>query len=117
MCGLQSERNWYLKLKEELLKNGLKALNSESCIFFNNNNQTCFFVFSSYVDDFTTIDDNNQTCGYVENLRSKTKSKIFLGMKIKEVNSGIYLDQTEYIEKLLNKYGMSENVNQSKVQL
>lgn len=54
----QSGRNWYFKLKEELLKNGLKPLASESCIF-TNNHETCFFVFTSYVNDFTTIDNDS----------------------------------------------------------
>lgn len=44
----QSGRNWYYRLKEELLKNGLKPLASENCIF-TNSNETCFFAFTSYV--------------------------------------------------------------------
>lgn len=110
----QSGRNWYFRLKEELSKNGFKALSSESCIFINPN-QTCFFVFSSYVDDFTTLDDNNQNCEeIIKALRKEfeinetTESKLFLGMRIENVNSGIYLSQTDYIEKILNKYGITE---------
>lgn len=37
----QSGRNWYLKLREELSKNDLKPISSDSCIFINKN-QTCF---------------------------------------------------------------------------
>lgn len=37
----QSGRNWYYRLKEELLKNVPKPLASENCIFTNNNG-TCF---------------------------------------------------------------------------
>lgn len=47
----QSGRNWYFKLKEELSKNGFKPLNSESCIC-TNSNESCFFVFSIYVNDY-----------------------------------------------------------------
>lgn len=110
----QSGRNWYFKLKEELLKNGLKPLASESCIF-TNNHETCFFVFTSYVDDFTTIDNDSSVCEKILNSLRKefevietTQSKIFLGMRVECDENGISLSQTEYIEKLLNKYGMSE---------
>lgn len=81
----QSGRNWYYKLKEELFKNGLKPLASESCIFINNN-ETCFFVFTSYVDDFTTIDDDSHICEKIFNSLRKefeiietTQSKTFFG--------------------------------------
>lgn len=110
----QSGRNWYFRLKEELTKNDLKPLSSESCIFINPN-QKCFFVFSSYVDDFTTLDDDDQYCERIlKSLRKEfeinetTESKMFLGMKIENVNSGIYLSQTDYIDKILSKYGMLE---------
>lgn len=93
----QSGRNWYFRLREELLKNGFRALNSESCIF-TNPKQTNFFVFSSYVDDFTTLDNNNHNCEKIlESLRIEfeinetTESKMFLGMKVENVSSGIYM--------------------------
>jgi len=43
----QSGRNWYLKLKEELLKNGFKTITSDSCVFVKYD-QMCFFVLSAY---------------------------------------------------------------------
>ncbi|CAL1678230.1 unnamed protein product [Lasius platythorax] len=110
----QSGRVWFYKLKEVLIKNNLKQLASKSCIF-TNSNKACFFVFSSYVDDFTILDNDNQICEKILNLlrkefeiRETTQSKTFLGMKVESNNTGIYLSQTEYIEKLLYKYGMSE---------
>jgi len=110
----QSGRNWYLKLKEELLKNEFKTITSDSCVFVKYD-QTCFFVLSSYVDDFTTLDDNNQNCDRIINslrkefeIKETTESKKFLGIKVENNEHGIYLSQTEYIEKLLSKYGMSE---------
>ena len=72
-------------------------------------------MFSSYVDDFTILYNNNKNCEKILNLlrkefeiRETTQSKSFLGMKVESNNTGIYLSQTEYIEKLLYKYGMSE---------
>jgi len=110
----QSGRNWYNKLKDELSKNGLRPLASESCIF-TNPNETCFFVFSSYVDDFITIDNDSRVCEKILSslreefeIRETTQLKLFLGMRVEGDNTGIYLSQIEYIEKLLNKYGMSE---------
>jgi len=110
----QSGKNWYLKLKEELLKNGFKTITSDSCVFVNYD-QMCFFVLSAYVDNFTTLNDNNQKCDRIINslrkefeIKETTKSKKFLGIKIENTEHGIYLSQVEYIEKLFSKYGMSE---------
>lgn len=41
--------------------NSLKPLTSKNYIL-TNSNKTCFFVFSTYVDEFTILDDSNQTC-------------------------------------------------------
>lgn len=108
----QSGRIWFCKLKEVLIKNNLKQLASENCIF-TNSNETCFLVFSFYVDEFTILDDDNQTCEKILNslrkefeIRETTQFKSFLGMKVESNNAGIYLSQTEYIKKLLYKYGM-----------
>ncbi|XP_036142140.1 uncharacterized protein LOC118645371 [Monomorium pharaonis] len=81
----QSGRNWYCRLKEELLNNDLRPLASENCIF-TNNNETCFFAFASYVNDFTILDDDR--------------------IRITSDYTGIYLDQIEYIEKLLDKHSI-----------
>lgn len=93
----QSGRNWYYKLKEVLLKNNLKQLASENCVF-TNSDETCFFVFSSYVDDFTILDNDNKTCERILNslrnefeIRETTQSNSFLGIEIENNSAGIYL--------------------------
>lgn len=72
-------------------------------------------MFSSYVDDFIILDNNSEICEKILNslrkefdIRETTQSKSFLGMKVESNDTGIYLSQTEYIEKLLYKHGMSE---------
>lgn len=111
----QSGRNWYYKLKDELIKNGLKPLASENCIF-TNTNEKCFSVFTIYVDDFTNIDSDSKMCErIIDSLRREfeinetTETKLFLGMRITCNKTGIYLDQIEYIEKLLCKHNMAES--------
>lgn len=96
----QSGRNCYYKLKEKLLKNSFKAISSEECIFVKPDN-TCFFIFASYVDEFITLDDNGQTCTEIINslrkefeINETTQSKMFLGIEVENANSGIYLSQT-----------------------
>lgn len=78
-------------------------------------------MFSFYVDDFTILDNDSRTCDKILNqlrkefeIRETTQSKSFLGMKVESNDTGIYLSQIEYINKLLHKYiilykyGMSE---------
>lgn len=41
-------------------------------------------------------------------IKETSNSKQFLGMSVKSEEDGIYLDQIDYIDKLLNKYGIKE---------
>lgn len=110
----QSGRNWYKRLRKELIKLGLKQLASDSCIFMYNR-VNIFIYISIYVDDFSIIDNNVKTSNaFIENLRKvfelneTTNKGAFLGMEIKQLEKQITISQEGYIETLLKKYGMSD---------
>lgn len=68
-----------------------------------------------YVDDFMIISDNNEESNKIIRLLQKefeinetTQLGYFLGIRVENDSTGIYLSQTEYIEKLLIKHGMRD---------
>jgi len=108
----QSGRNWFKRLRKELLNLNLKQLASDNCIFIYNKGDN-FICISTYVDDLSVIDNNPKACNvFVEKLRKvfelneTTNKGTFLGMEIKQSEKEIIISQEGYIKALLKKYGM-----------
>jgi len=85
----QSGRNWFKRLRKELLDIGLKQLASDNCIFVYNK-ENVFVCISVYVDDISIIDNDIEAGNmFVEKLHkvfelNKTTNKdTFLGMEVK----------------------------------
>jgi len=92
-------RNWFKRLRKELLDIGLKQLASDNCIFVYKKERT--------------IDSNIEASNiFVEKLRkvfelNKTTNKdTFRGMEVKQSEKEITISQEGYIKVLLEKYRM-----------
>lgn len=110
----QSGRNWFKRLRKELLNLGLKQLANDNCIFIYNKDDVLIYV-SVYVDDLSIIDNDIKASNdLVVNLRKvfelneTTNGGTFLGMEIKYSEKEITISQERYIRTLLEKYGMSD---------
>jgi len=110
----QSGRNWFKRLRKELLNLGLRQLASDNYIFVYNKDNVLIYV-SIYADDLSIIDNNIKANNeLVDNLHKVfelneiTNRDIFLGMKIKQSEKEITISQEGYITELLKKYGMSD---------
>lgn len=108
----QSGRNWFERLRKELLNLGLKQLASDNCIFVYNKGNT-FICVSTYVDDLSVIDNNSKAGNvFIEKLskafefNETTNKGTFLGMEIEQSEKEIIISQEGYIKTLLKKYGM-----------
>ncbi|GFT67944.1 retrovirus-related Pol polyprotein from transposon RE2 [Trichonephila clavipes] len=107
----QSGRNWYMKIKGELEKFGLKQLASDNCVFIKSVNQSVL-ILCMYVDDLAIFCNNDKM---YEDIVSKIKNVFevvenktnkFLGMEIEKCENGIYLSQCDYINSLLVKHNL-----------
>jgi len=114
----QSGRNWFKRLRKELLNLGLRQLASDNYIFVYNKDNVLIYV-SVYADDLSIIDNNIKANNeLVDNLHKVfelneiTNRDIFLGMKIKKSEKEITISQKGYITELLKKYGKCRIVNQ-----
>ncbi|UYV83708.1 hypothetical protein LAZ67_23002187 [Cordylochernes scorpioides] len=108
----QSGRSWYEKFSQVLHDCGLEKLKSDSCLFKWKNEDKYFYV-GIYVDDFITVSDSEDTSNrFINKLRHHLEIKdvtckgMFLGIKIIQDKEGISLQQSHYVQQILQKYGM-----------
>ncbi|UYV64717.1 hypothetical protein LAZ67_3001746, partial [Cordylochernes scorpioides] len=108
----QSGRSWYEKFSQVLHDCGLEKLKSDPCLFKWKNEDKYFYV-GIYVDDFITVSDSEDTPNrFINKLRHHLEIKdvtckgMFLGIKIIQDKEGISLQQSHYVQRILQKYGM-----------
>ncbi|UYV76289.1 hypothetical protein LAZ67_13003275 [Cordylochernes scorpioides] len=108
----QSGRSWYEKFSQVLHDCGLEKLKSDPCLFKWKNEDKYFYV-GIYVDDFITVSDSEDTSNrFINKLRHHLEIKdvtckgMFLGIKIIQDKEGISLQQSHYVQQILQKYGM-----------
>jgi hypothetical protein len=110
----QSARIWFYTLKPKLLKLGFKSLNSEACLFINNNTKV---IICLYVDDLAILAPNKIIFNdFIKSISQDFKIKNlgvirdYLGIDINfNINKGfIKLSQATYINKILNKYNLQD---------
>ncbi|UYV73869.1 hypothetical protein LAZ67_11001215 [Cordylochernes scorpioides] len=108
----QSGRSWYQKFSQVLHDCGLEKLKSDPCLFKWKNEDKYFYV-GIYVDDFITVSDSEDTSNrFINKLRHHLEIKdvtckgMFLGIKIIQDKEGISLQQSHYVQQILQKYGM-----------
>ncbi|UYV75657.1 hypothetical protein LAZ67_13000908 [Cordylochernes scorpioides] len=108
----QSGRSWYEKFSQVLHDCGLEKLKSDPCLFKWKNEDKYFYV-GIYVDDFITVSDSEDTSNrFINKLRHHLEIKdvtckgMFLGIKIIQDKEGISLQQSHYVQQILQKYGL-----------
>lgn len=110
----QASRAWNLKVNQVLLENGFMQSKCEPCVYIKKDDK-CLTIVALYVDDFYVFGNNAEATKTLYNLlESKFNVKnlgalqICLGMKVtRDRNKGMLkLDQSEYIKRLLCKFGM-----------
>lgn len=107
----QSPRAWNSCLNEALEALGMKAVESEPCIYTSEDRQIYLVV---YVDDGLIIGKNEERCHkLVDALGRRFKIKLlnctmFLGVEIKREEGNISLSQTRYINDILERFEMAD---------
>lgn len=109
----QAPRAWYEKLNKVLLDIGFKRCETEPCVY-RRKKHDCMMIIAVYVDDILIFWNNEkERIELKKELQRKFEMKdlgevdVFLGMKIKCQDNSIQLNQTEYLERILKKFGMS----------
>lgn len=107
----QSSKLWYEVLKTDLLANGYKATDSDSCLFIKKDGDN-FSIAVIYVDDIFVVSTKAEIIDELEQYlekcygritvqKDKSLSFLALAIDINEDQTSISLNQDYYIEKLL----------------
>lgn len=112
----QASRVWNIKFSNVLISAGYVRCTSDPCIYFKVNGTRKIFI-AIYVDDvlfFTNCPALKTELRNILTANFKMKdlgiAKFCVGLHITrdKVNNVIYVDQTKYIEELLEKFGMTD---------
>ena len=123
-----ASRYWYLRVREELFKLGMKASKFDGAIFYFHNNNILEGIICTHVDDFFYCGTNNFKSSIIDKLRNIFKfgseqSNMFkyIGLNIKRLNNGkIIVHQNtqieEIIEPMINKEKHpKDNLNEKEI--
>ncbi|GJQ88018.1 hypothetical protein Trydic_g12942 [Trypoxylus dichotomus] len=109
----QAPLKWNELFTSFLSKNGLKALETQRCVFKNNDGTLILVI---YIDDGILIGNNvNQMNELLSKLEYEFKMKIdknlktFLGIEIDKMEDGFMLKQENYIKNILEKHRMRDS--------
>ncbi|KAI0993721.1 hypothetical protein K3495_g14463 [Podosphaera aphanis] len=117
----QAARDWNLLMKTELLRWGFDQSLADPCMFTHNIKPMILLV---YVDDIVAVAKSQENITWFYNqlsarFNAKNLGEIhkILGIRITRDRKSrtIYLDQTEYIRSVLNKFGMMGSEKHHKV--
>ncbi|OXA43043.1 Copia protein [Folsomia candida] len=109
----QSGRAWFETFSAKLKEMGYVQSKSDKCLFMKTASTGKIYVLI-YVDDGLFAGKNKkELLAEIEKLKASFKVTIqplvrFLGIEILQVEEGIFLHQTKYIEDLLERFGMQD---------
>ena len=110
----QSGRCWNERLDKTLIEIGLERLTGDPCVYRMKIGSE-IIIIGIYVDDFIVV---GSSVGCIDILMKRIAQEFeikespeisaFLGLKIKETKDGFELSQEHYIDRILEKFGLSE---------
>lgn len=111
----QAGRIWYDDLSSKLEAQGFIRSEADPCLMLKNENNE-FIAIAIYVDDLIIAGKSMDSLNGILKILSDSydvknlgKPKFILGIHIYEDQDGVKLNQRLYIEKLLEKYGMTDS--------
>lgn len=112
----QAGRQWHLRLDGFLKSLGMKQTTADPCLYVKKEAEEMIMIVV-YVDDLlissgsvTLLDQTKRSLGKEFDIRDLGEVSNILGINVKreDATGGIEMSQRTYIERLLEKYGMSE---------
>ena len=111
----QAAKNWYEALTSLLLKEGFKRSRNDYCLFVRKEEDGTFSYVLVWVDDIVVAGATEEAVNEIksmlnENFKMDDRGALnwFLGMQILRSHDKITVDQTKYIETVLQQFNMSD---------
>jgi len=109
----QSGRMWYNRLSEYLVKEGYKSNVISPCVFIKRS-ISGFTIIAVYVDDLNIIGSPEEIEKTAKLLNKEFEmkdlgvTKLCLGLQIEHLYNGIFVHQSNYIQKMLKRFNMDK---------
>ncbi|KAL0461117.1 UNVERIFIED_CONTAM: Retrovirus-related Pol polyprotein from transposon TNT 1-94 [Sesamum latifolium] len=109
----QSARMWYNRLSEYLIKKGFCNNQISPCLFIKRT-ESGFVIIAVYVDDLNIIgspEEIRQAADYLKiefEMKDLGTTKYCLGLQFEHTKAGIFIHQSNYIEKVLKRFHMDK---------
>jgi len=110
----QAPRQWYERLSEFMLSQGYNCGTSDRTLFIKKKREDIILV-QVYVDDTIFGSTNEEVCEEpVEAMKSEFEMSMlgemnyFLGLQVKQLKDGIFINQAKYCKELLRKFEMDK---------
>jgi hypothetical protein len=103
---------WYNRSKGFLLNKGYSNSDDYPCVFIRYS--TGFCIILVYVDDLNIIDHTKDINEALNHINTKFKindfrrTKFSLGLQLEYLQTGILIDQSTYVQKVLEKFNMDK---------
>ncbi|KAI3759394.1 hypothetical protein L6452_07171 [Arctium lappa] len=111
----QAPRAWYDALSSFLVKSGFSKGKIDTTLFIKREKKDIILV-QIYVDDIIFGSTNPKYCQNFSALMSKHfqmsmmgQMNFFLGLQVKQLQTGIFINQSKYISDILRKYQMEKS--------
>ena len=113
MYGLkQAPQAWYGRLTAYLTEHGFKRGSANTTPFIRNDKNS-FVVVQIYVDDIVFGTTNNSLAhSFADEMKAMFEMSMvgelthFLGLQVKQMDSGIYINQAKYERNLVKRFGL-----------
>ncbi|KAK4393936.1 Copia protein [Sesamum angolense] len=108
----QSGRMWYNRLSEYLIKKGFCHNQISPCLFIKRT-ESGFVIIAVYVDDLNIIgspEEIRQAADYLKSeleMKDLGTTKYCLDLQFEHTKGGIFIHQSNYIEKVLKRFHMN----------
>src|SRR4051812_21688763 len=110
----QAPKQWHQKFDNVMLEKGFKTSECDKCVYIKENKEG-YILLCLYVDDMLIIGSNDKIIKSTKDmLNSKFDMKdmgladVILGIKITRTSDGISLNQSHYVDKILEKFNKGD---------
>ena len=108
----QAPRVWYDRLTAYLTEHGFKRGSADTTLFIRNDKNS-FVVAQIYVDDIVFGATNDSLAhSFADEMKAIFEMSMvgeltyFLGLQVKQTDSGIYINQAKYANNLVKRFGL-----------
>ncbi|OMO62209.1 Zinc finger, CCHC-type [Corchorus capsularis] len=111
----QVPKKWHEKFDYAMITNGFKINECDKCVY-TKETENDYVILCLYVDDIRIVGSNDKMIKSTKNmLNSKFDMKdmgladVILGIKIERTSEGIVLNQSHYVDKILERFNKDDS--------